>query len=323
MHEFRTKSSYLKLAKLFKPTLATETMKIPITFLGTGQAVPTSKRNHTSILINYKSEAILIDCGEGTQRQFRKAKLNPCKLTKILITHWHGDHILGIPGLLQTLALNNYNRKLQIYIPQGTKHYLDAIFRIFAFVGKINLEVKECSPGTIFENQDYKIECEEMSHGTPCLAYSIIEKEKIRIDKVKLKKYKLKGKIIGELQKGKDIEFNGKKIKAKSLIYIQPGKKITFILDTVLNDNMAKIAKDSDLLVCESSYTKEEENLAKEYKHLTAEQVASVAKKAKVKKLVLTHLSQRYESREKIVLNEAKKTFKNVIIAEDLMKLEV
>ena len=117
-------------------------MKIPITFLGTSQAIPTAKRNHTSILLSYNSENILIDCGEGTQRQFRKAKINPCKLTKLLITHWHGDHILGIPGLLQTLALNNYNRTLEIYGPKGTKKFMNLMQQIFFKVGKIKIIVK-------------------------------------------------------------------------------------------------------------------------------------------------------------------------------------
>jgi len=92
--------------------------KITITFLGTSQAIPTARRNHTAILLQYKAENLLIDCGEGTQRQFRKARLNPCKITKLLITHWHGDHILGIPGLLQTLLLNQYNKTLEIYGPR-------------------------------------------------------------------------------------------------------------------------------------------------------------------------------------------------------------
>src|SRR3989339_623098 len=111
-------------------------MKIPICFLGTSQAIPTAKRNHTAMLLQYNDENILVDCGEGTQRQFRKAALNPCKITKLLITHWHGDHVLGIPGLLQTLALSGYNKILYIYGPRGTKKYIEEIMKIFNFVGK-------------------------------------------------------------------------------------------------------------------------------------------------------------------------------------------
>ena len=109
--------------------------KIKITFLGTSDSIPTKERNHTSILLNYKNENILIDCGEGTQRQFKKANLNPCRLTSILITHWHGDHILGLPGLLQTLAMQNYNRTLKIYGPRNTKKFAEEIMKMFVFVG--------------------------------------------------------------------------------------------------------------------------------------------------------------------------------------------
>ena len=300
-------------------------MKIPITFLGTGQAIPTARRNHTAILLNYKSETILVDCGEGTQRQFRKAGINPCKLTKILITHWHGDHVLGLPGLLQTLALNGYNKTLQIYVPKNTRHYLELIFRLFVFVGKIKYKIEEVE-GKFFENDDFILEAAKMEHGTPCLAFSFIEKEKIRINKSKLEKMKIKGKIVSELAEGKDIEWKGKKIKASELTYKEEGKKITFILDTKINENCYKIAKDSDLLISDSTFMENSENgknLAEEYKHLTAKQAGEIAKKSNSKKLILAHLSQRYENREKEILAEARKVFKNTEIAEDLMEVEV
>ena len=107
------------------------TKKIELTFLGTSDAVPTKQRSHTSILLNYAGENILVDCGEGTQRQFRFAELNPCKITRILITHWHGDHVLGIPGILQTLALSGYNKTLYIYGPKGTKEFMQNLLKTF------------------------------------------------------------------------------------------------------------------------------------------------------------------------------------------------
>jgi len=298
-------------------------MKIPITFLGTSQAIPTDSRNHTSILLQYKNENILVDCGEGTQRQFRKLKLNPCSLTRLLITHWHGDHILGIPGLLQTLALNGYNRKLEIYGPKGTKFYMEKIMSMFVFIGKINYEIHEVLSGKIFENKDFYIETLPMIHGTLCQSYSFVQKEKIRINKSKLSKFKLKGPIIGQLAQGKDIVWNGKKIKAKDLIYQEQGKKITFILDTGINKNCVEIAKNSDLLISESTYTKLEAEEAVNYHHLTAHDAAEIAKKSNSKKLILTHISQRYDHKEYLISQEAKKVFKNTTIAEDLMKIEI
>jgi len=298
-------------------------MKIPIIFLGTGQAIPTAKRNHTSILIKYKNENLLFDCGEGTQRQFRKAQLNMCKITRIFITHWHGDHILGLPGLFQTLQLSKCSHKIYIYGPKKSAEFVNLMLKLFVNVGKLNIEVKEINSGKVYENQDFLVEALPMKHNAPCLAYSFIEKDKTRINIKKLEKLKIKGKIIGELAKGKDIELQGKKIFAKDLTYQEKGKKIAIILDTAVNPNTYLIAKDSDLLICEATYSKKEKELAKEYKHLTAENAAEIAKKAKVKRLILTHLSQRYEKAGFPIWEEAKKIFKNVGVAEDLDMIEI
>ena len=299
-------------------------MKIPVYFLGTSQAVPTATRNHTAILLSYANENILIDCGEGTQRQFRKMKLNPCKLTKILITHWHGDHILGLPGLFQTLALNKYNNILEIYGPRGTKRFISLILKLFIFKGKLKtkiIEIKKTSK--IFENKDFYLQAFPMKHGAPCNSYSFIEKEKIRIDKDKLHHLKLRGRIIADIVKGKNIKYNGKTIRAKDLTYQQKGKIISFIFDTEINPNCFLSAKNSDLLISEAVYAEKQADLAKRYHHLTAVQAALIAKKSKARKLILAHLSQRYEHKEKILLDEARKIFKNTQIAEDLMKVEV
>jgi len=300
-------------------------MSIQITFLGTSQAIPTAKKNHIAVLLKYKSENILIDCGEGTQRQFRKAKLNPCKLTKIFITHWHGDHVLGLPGLFQTLALNNYSKTLKIYIPRKTKHHLELMLKMFVFQGKIKTEIIEAS-GKFFENSDFYLEALPLEHNTPCNGYAFVEKEKIRIDKSKLKKLKISREEqikLNDLAKGKNIKINNKLIKSKDFTYKQKGKKIAVILDTKINPNCEKLAKNADLLISESTYLKEEESLAKERGHLTAGQAAQIAKKSKVKKLILTHVSQRYENNERKVLEEAKKIFKNTFLSEDFMSVEV
>ncbi|MFH1248834.1 MAG: ribonuclease Z [archaeon] len=297
-------------------------MKIDLIFLGTSQAVPTSKRNHTAIFFKYKEESILVDCGEGTQRQFRIAGINPCSLTKILITHWHGDHILGIPGLLQTLVLNGYNKKLSIYGPQGTKRFMENIFSLFVFVGKINIEVIEAS-GKFFENKDFILEAFPLTHGPPCNAYSFTEKEKRRIDPKKLKKIGLSGPLVGKLQKGESIVFNGKKVKSESVSYIEKGKKISFVLDTSMNVNCIKAAKEADLAIIESSYSAEMKDKAAEYHHLTCEDAANIAKKANAKKLILTHVSQRHEKEEYKLLKSAKNIFPQTQLAQDFMNIEI
>lgn len=298
-------------------------MKIKLTFLGTSQAIPTAKRNHTAILLSYADENILVDCGEGTQRQFRKARLNPCKLTRLLITHWHGDHVLGIPGLLQSLAMNGYNKTLHVYGPKGTKRYMGLMFRLFVFTGKIKYEIQEVN-GRFLETKDFYIEAREMEHGVCCNAYTFVEKDKRRVDKEKLKKIKIPSSpLIRKLQEGKNINWQGRIVKAREMTYIEKGKKISFIFDTVLNENAVRIAKDSDLLICEATYSSSEEEKAEKYKHLTARQAAEIAKKAGVKRLILSHISQRYEKNQRVLLREARNVFRNTEVAKDMMKIEI
>ena len=187
-------------------------MKPEIIFLGTSSAVPTAKRNHTSIYLRYKEENILIDCGEGTQRQLRIAKLNPCKINRILLTHVHGDHVFGLPGLFQTLVLNNYSKTLHIYGPVGTKKLIDNIFRIFVRTKNIKTEVREVKDEFLSE-KDFIIKAYPPEHDTPCNGYAFIEKDKIRIDKKKLKQLKVPSHLdLSKLLQRIDTIINNKKL---------------------------------------------------------------------------------------------------------------
>lgn len=294
-----------------------------ITFLGTSDAIPTAARNHTSILLEHDGENILVDCGEGTQRQFRKAGLNPCKLTKMLITHWHGDHVLGIPGLIQTLSMSNYNKVLYVYGPEGTENFMKRILGLFIFSGKYLIEAKDIE-GKFLDEKDFYIESKPMTHGIPCNAYVFVKKAQIKIDKKKLKKTNLpSSSILQKLKEGKDIIYEGKKYKAKDLTFKEEERKIAFVLDTSMNKNIIPFVRNADLLICESTFGEDMENRAGEYNHLTSKQAAQIAKEAKVKKLILTHLSQRYENDKKKILNEARKIFKNSFLAEDLDSIKV
>ncbi len=295
---------------------------IKVIFLGTSGAIPSAERNPTSVLLSYKNENILIDCGEGTQRQLRKAKLNPNKITKILITHWHGDHVIGLAGLLQTLSFSEYNKALDIYGPKGTKEFMKNLLKTFVFQKNFRINVQEAEK-RFFENEDFYLETEKMTHGIPCNAYNFVKKGILRIDKDKLKKTKLKGIIIKKLKEGKDIVYEGKKYLAKNLTYSEDSKKISFVFDTSFNERIAPFAKNSDLLVCESTFGTDLEDKAHEYKHLTARQTAEIAKKSNSKKLALTHISQRYSKNPKKILDMAKKIFKNSVLVKDFDVIDV
>jgi len=303
--------------------------KLKIVFLGTSQAIPTEHRNHTSILVSYKGENILVDCGEGTQRQIRKAHINPCRITKLLITHWHGDHVLGIPGLLQTLASNNYSEELNVFGPKGTEKFMKEILGIFIPINRIKINVKEIN-GRFFENEDFILESLPLDHTVNVNGYSFIEKDKMKIEKDKLEKIlrnlsinKKDFEKIRDLKKGKNIEFGKSTLKAKELTFLEKGRKICFIFDTYYCKNAIKLAKDANFAIIESTYSEKEKDLANEYKHLTASLAAKIAKEAKAKELILTHISQRYEFHSNILLQEAKKIFPKTKIAEDLMNVEM
>jgi ribonuclease Z len=298
--------------------------KIKINFLGTSAQIPTAKRNHSAILINYEGENILVDCGEGTQRQFRIAKLNPCKVTRILISHWHSDHVLGIPGFLSTLALSGYNKTLYIYGPKGTKEFMKDLLKVFNFQKKYEIIIEETNGGKFYETNDFYLESERMHHGIPTNAYSFVIKDKLRLDKKKIEKSKLPfGPLLKKLKEGRDIIYEGKKYKAKDFIYGEKGKKISIVLDTLINEKIVPFVKNSNILICESSFSSENNEEAKEHLHLTAKQCGEIAKKSKAEKLILTHISQRYENNLKGLLNDAKNVFKNVTIAEDFNELEI
>ena len=195
---------------------------------------------------------------------------------------------------------------------------------MFVYKDSIKLEIHEIDEGKVFDKGKFYIQAAKMKHDTPCLAYSFIEKDKTRIDKAKMKKLKIKpGPELKNIKNGESIKINGKTIKAKDITYFEKGRKVTFIMDTVINDSAQELAKNSDLLICESTYSESEKDLAAEYKHLTAKQAAEIAKKSKSQRLILTHISQRYDYKEKILLQEARRIFKNVLVAEDLMRFEL
>lgn len=292
-----------------------------ITFLGTGAMLPTKERNPNAIFVSYKNEGILIDCAEGTQRQLRTAGISPTKVTKLLITHWHGDHVLGIPGLMQSLGASNYTKKLEIYGPKGSKNFFKNMMNGLAFKSRIEFELKEINEGKFFENEDFYLESNKVKHSIDCLSYNLIEKDKLKVNVDYTKKFGLvQHPLLGELQRGKDILYDGKKIKVKDATIVKKGKKICFILDTYYDKKLIKIAKDSDLLISESTWLEKDKLTDKE--HLSAKDAGKLAKQAKVKKLILTHFSQRYKDLNEI-LKECKKEFNNASLASDLMNLEI
>jgi len=294
-----------------------------IIFLGTSAMVPTKERNHSSVLVSYGTEGILVDCGEGTQRQIKIAGIKPSKVTKVLISHWHGDHVLGLPGLIQTLAKNGYEKTLEIYGPKGTKERMSHLFKAFSFEDKINIKIEEITKKRFFEGEDFFLEALPLEHSIETLGFNFIEKDRRRIKVNIVKKLGIpEGPLLGKLQSGKSIIFKGRKISTDDATYTIKGKKITFVADTVQCNNALELAMDSDILICESTYADNLREKAEEYKHMTSKQAALLANNANAKKLILTHFSSRYKTMQEIEDN-AKEVFSNTVCAHDFMKLKI
>ena len=281
---------------------------IEIIFLGTSCMQPTKNRNHSSFLLQAGTENILFDCGEGVQRQMRIVGIKPAKVTKLLISHWHGDHVLGIGGLLSTMGADKPEKKLSIFGPPGTKKYLEYLFKSFDVKDIIDFDVHEVKPGIIFENDQFILKAEKLKHSVPCFGYSFIEKDRYRIKVAKAEALELSGPILGQLQKGEDVEFKG--------------KKISYVADTVMCEGANTLAQDADLLISEGTHLDDIKEKAGKYMHLTIKEAAIMASENNAKKLVITHLSQRYKEPSEI-LAEAKAYFANSTVAEDFLKIKV
>jgi ribonuclease Z len=297
-----------------------------VVILGTSAMVPTKDRNQSAILLKYKDEGLLFDCGEGTQRQLKIVKEKITKITKIFISHLHGDHILGIPGIVQTLNSSKFedeNLKIEIYGPKGAKESLTTFINAIEFDQKIDIQINEIKEGVILDKQDFKIECYKLDHTILSYGYKFVEKDKRKVNMAKAKKLGLEtGPKLGKLQRGETVTHKNKTIDPDDVTYIVEGKKMGYIADTAMCNGCLKIAEDCDLVISECTYHSKEEEKAEKYKHLTAEQVASIANKANAKKLILTHFSQRYRTVETLE-NEAKVTFPDTQAAFDGMRIKI
>ena len=299
-----------------------------VVFLGTGAMVPTKDRNVQSIYLEHDGEGILIDCGEGTQRQMSIAGINRIKVRKILISHWHGDHVAGLIGLIQTLGNIDEPRTVRLYGPKGTKEYLEHMLSCCSFDLRLDLQVEELDPQddepvTFFENESYRIEAARLRHSIPCLGYAFVEKDQRKVDMAKAKRYGLtQGPLIGKLQRGESVLLKQETISADMVTSIKKGRKVSFVLDTEPCPGMHHLARDSDLFVSEATYESSLDEKAEQYQHLTAQVVAQVASQENVKRLILTHFSQRYKSVEEIEA-DAKKVFDDTTCAYDFMQVKL
>lgn len=289
-----------------------------IVILGSSSQQPTRFRNHSAYLIFWNEEGFLFDPGEGTQRQFIFANVKPPQVTRIFITHFHGDHCLGLGSMLMRLNLDKVTHPIHCYYPASGKKYFDRLR--YGTIYKENIKVIEhpiSNDGIVDEERGFTIEAKFLDHGVDVVGYRITEKDKRKFDKEKLKTCKVFGPNVTTLQKEKELEIEGQKVRLEDVSWIQKGESIAVILDTKKCPGLVELAKEASLLLCESTYCEDKKELAEANKHLTAKQAASIAKQANAKMLVLTHFSARY-LHSSLFEQEAKEIFANSFAAEDL-----
>ena len=302
-------------------------MSLSVIFLGTSGSTPTPQRSLPAIAIRRKGEIILFDCGEGVQRQMIMAKLSFHRKMKIFITHMHGDHVLGLPGLIQTMSLFDRQRKLEVYGPKGLKEFIDVIQKTVQYTLTFPIEIHEIAKaGTICEEDEYTVFAVEVDHVIPSFAFALIEKPRPgKFYPEKAKKLGIpEGPLWSRLQRGYSVTLpDGRTIKPSEVVGPpRPGRKIVYSGDTRPCMSLVRLAENADLLIHDATLDDELAEKAYEDGHSTPSQAAEIARKAGVDRLALTHISARYKSAEKL-LEQAKKVFPNVFVAEDFMKIEI
>ncbi|MBE3135803.1 MAG: ribonuclease Z [Thermoplasmata archaeon] len=300
--------------------------QLRIIFLGTGGSWPTVKRNVSALAIKRGSEILLFDCGEGTQRQFQQSNLSYMQISKIFITHFHGDHFLGLPGLIQTMQLNDRDTPLHIYGPKGMEDLTDHLLTLGYFRPSYEIISHDITNGDEVEFEEYSIHVLKVKHNVPAFSYYLEEQQRPgKFNKPKALELGVpEGPLFSKLQCGQTITLaNGKNITPDMILGpSRKGRKIVISGDTMPCEEMIAFSKNADVLVHEATFDSELEDIAKEYGHTTAAQAAEIAKKADVEKLFLVHISPRYLD-YRVLENDARKIFVQSFVPKDFQEIEV
>ncbi|WP_064090938.1 ribonuclease Z [Rossellomorea aquimaris] len=300
-------------------------------FLGTGAGVPAKLRNVTSIalkLLEERGAVWLFDCGEATQHQILHTSLKPRRIEKIFITHLHGDHIYGLPGLLGSRSFQGGNSPLTVYGPKGIKEYIEVSLSLSRTHLQYSLSIVEIEEGIIFEDEEFKVEAKELEHAIPTFGYRVVEKDKPGVLEVnELQAIGLPpGPVYKKLKLGQTVlledgrEINGKDFIGPSI----PGRVVTILGDTRTCQNAIKLGEGADVMIHEATFNKEQEQMAHEYYHSTTKQAGETALAANAKVLFLTHISSRFAKESWNELrDEARQVFPETFIAKDFMEYSI
>jgi ribonuclease Z len=292
--------------------------------LGTASQVPTRTRNHNGYLLRWDGEGILFDPGDGTQRQMVHAGVAATDVTRLCITHFHGDHCLGVPGIVQRLSLDGVPHPVFAHYPASGRELFARLRHASAFHETATIvEQPVAAEGVVASGAFGTLSARRLDHALDTYGYRLVEPDGRRMLPDRLAALGIAGPGIGALQRAGRIEAAGRTVTLDEVSEPRPGQRFAFVMDTRLCDGVYALAEGADLLVIESTYLDADADLASAYGHLTAAQAARVAAESGVRRLVLTHFSQRYDDPSAFAAEAAEHFDGDVVVAEDLSRVPV
>ena len=294
-----------------------------IVMLGTASQAPTRDRNHNATLLRWDGRAVLFDPGEGTQRQFTRAGLSAASVTRICISHFHGDHCLGLPGMIMRLALDHGRLPVPIHYPGSGEEYFERLR--FASAGQEQLPVDArpiVAPGIIHQDEMFTVRCRRLAHGIETFGFRVEEPDGRRFLPDRLEALGIEGAAVGRLRREGAILHEGRTIRVEEVSEFRPGQVVAYVLDTAWCDAAVELAAGADVVVAESTFLSVDEHLAAEFGHMTARQAGRLARVAGARRLVLSHFSRRYDDVTAFG-REARQEFDDVVIATDFDRIPI
>ncbi len=296
---------------------------IRLYFLGTGGSWPTPQRNTLSIGVRINDEAILFDCGESAQTALMKSSLSLMKIKKIFITHFHGDHFLGLPGLIQTMSFYGRTNPLEIYGPIGAASVLGNLLSVGYYSLNFEIRIEELKDKGIIDFGDYSVSYSKASHTIPALSYSLIEKDYAKLDEAKIRALKVPRNSLEKIRNEGSAKVDGRTINLEEISSgTRKGRKISYSGDTRRDQSLLELFINSTVLIHESTGDSSNESKVISYGHSTGRDAGIQARDSSTKKLILVHFSPRYNDITPII-EEARSIFPNVTAADELMEVEV
>lgn len=294
---------------------------LKVDFIGTGGAVPSIKRAMPAIALHW-DKLFLWDCGEGTQREMMRRGVGYGGVEAIFITHLHLDHFLGVFGLIETIRMNTQREHLKVFAPRGLARMVEAMSPSFMRNPDF-VQLEEMREDELYRGKDYSISAFRVEHGKESYGLVFHEDDKVKFNEKEAKGRGLKGKLFREIQEKGLVDVGGKKIKLEEVSWVRKGIKAVYTGDTTPSERVVLAARGADLLIHDGTFGEGTRDEAEGRMHSTAADAARIAKRAGVKKLILTHISCRYADAGKELLSEARAIFKNTELAKDGMEIEI